>query len=432
MKLQSPVPKRLVEAAKKRIPDIIVKYAESDDEFEQIYRLNHETYANELGQEPATQDGRLLDKLQDRCDYLIAKKEDKLVGLAAITRPGNVFSLESSLDDPSIVARVKKDACEFRRVAIVPEFRYQGLYVLLIESLAQYCIKNNISYVFTSAIVDNVKLYKKAGFFTFDKQFSKGRAIYQPMIGAMPGACDTILRSHIKNTKVLKDTTNAVGVLMDFDGTITRFDSLLGYFFYTMKRKSLRGLALILVSPALVIVWFIPNFRRMVVSVLFWMCTVGRSRKSIVNCLRQYGKYLISNCKFNEHIVQRLAQHIKAGHDIFVVSASPAIWIRLLLRSLGFENIRVIGSSMKFFCGGVVMKKRNVGAEKVRCLRTQANRQWHYAYSDSASDMPMLSLANNPYLVSANLSTFLRMQRKLKRLSLQNAKEEDRHQKGTG
>lgn len=218
----------------------------------------------------------------------------------------------------------------------------------------------------------------------------------------------------------MRNTTNAVGVLMDFDGTITLFDSLFGYFFFTMKRKPLRGLALIFVSPVLIIFWFIPIFRRVVVSVLFWICTVGRSRKSIVNYLREYGKYLISNCKYNEHIVQRLEQHIKAGHYIFVISASPAIWIRIVLRSFGFENIRVIGSRMQFFCGGVVMKKRYVGVEKVRCLSTQVNMQWHYAYSDSVSDMPMLSLAKNPYFVSASLSTFSRMQRQLKRLSLYN------------
>lgn len=202
MKLWSPTPKRLLEAVRKRMPDITMKYAETDDEFEKIYRLNHETYANELGQEHVTEDGRLLDKLQDRCDYIIAKKEDKIVGMTAITRPGNVFSIESSLEDPSIVARVRKDACEFRRVAIIPEYRHQGLYVLLMESLAQYCIKNTISYVFGSAHVDNVRLYEKVGFFSFDKQFSKGRATYQPMVAVVPGACDTILRSHVKNTKV--------------------------------------------------------------------------------------------------------------------------------------------------------------------------------------------------------------------------------------
>ncbi len=201
-KLRSPIPKRLIVAVRKRIPDIMIKYAETDDEFERIYRLNHETYAIELGQEHVTENGRLLDKLQDRCDYLIAKKEDKIVGMAAITRPGNVFSIESSLEDTGIVARVRKDACEFRRVAIIPEYRNQGLYVLLIESMAQYCIKNNISYAFTSAIVDNVGLYEKAGFYSFDNQFSKGRATYQPMMGAMPGVCDTILRSHVKNAKV--------------------------------------------------------------------------------------------------------------------------------------------------------------------------------------------------------------------------------------
>ncbi len=216
----------------------------------------------------------------------------------------------------------------------------------------------------------------------------------------------------------MRNTTNTVAVLMDFDGTVTMFDSLFGYFIYTMKRKPLRGLVLLFVSPVIAAFWFMPISHRVVVSVLFWICTVGSSQKSIVNYLREYGKYLISNRKYNEHIVQRLEQHIKAGHYIFVISASPAIWIRIVLRGLGFENIRVIGSCMQFFCGGVVMKKRNVGAEKIHCISTQTNMQWHYAYSDNISDMPMLSLAINPYFVSTNLSTFLRMRCQLERLSL--------------
>ncbi len=133
---------------------------------------------------------------QKKCVYIVAKKENLIIAMAAITRPGNIFSMESSLENPGIMARVRKEACEFRRVAVAPEYRKGNVYVLLVEALAQYCIEYNIPYVFTSAIVENVKLYEKSGFFAFDKPFTKGRAVYQPMMGAMPGANDAILLSH--------------------------------------------------------------------------------------------------------------------------------------------------------------------------------------------------------------------------------------------
>ena len=196
MNYSSPVPPRLLEVARKRTPGIEVRYAGTAGEFEEIYRLNHATYAVELGQEDCTSDQRLMDKLQEKCVYIVAKKDNKTIAMAAITRPGNVFSLESSVKDPGIMERVRNEACEFRRVAIAAEYRNGGVYILLVEALAQYCIEQQIPYVFTSAIMDNVKLYEKSGFFAFDRPFRKGRATYQPMMGAMPGASDSVLRSH--------------------------------------------------------------------------------------------------------------------------------------------------------------------------------------------------------------------------------------------
>ena len=198
MRFSSPVPSRVLAAALRRTVGVRVKYAETAEEFEEIFKLNHATYAVELGQESCTSDQRLLDKHQDKCVYIVAKKNQELVGMAAITRPGNTFSLESSVEDPSIMALIRNEACEFRRVAVVPRYRNGGVYILLVEALAQYCIEGNIPYVFTSAVVDNVKLYEKAGFFIFDRPFTKGRTTYQPMMGAMPGACDRTLRSYSK------------------------------------------------------------------------------------------------------------------------------------------------------------------------------------------------------------------------------------------
>ncbi len=197
MSFISPVPPRILAVARKRTAGIEVKHADSAEEFEEVYRLNHATYAVELGQEPCTDDQRLLDKHQEKCVYIVAKKYQEVIGMAAITRPGNIFSLESSVKDPSIMARIRHEACEFRRVAVAPRYRHGGVYILLVEALAQYCIEHHIPYVFTSAVADHVTLYEKSGFFMFDRPFTKGRATYQPMMGAMPGASNQKLRAYL-------------------------------------------------------------------------------------------------------------------------------------------------------------------------------------------------------------------------------------------
>ena len=117
--------------------------------------------------------------------------------MAAITRPGHVFSLESSLSERGLIAGLRNYMCEFRRMAIAPTYRGGGLYIRMVDALARYCIRHQIPYVLISAIDGKVELYRRAGFKPFDRPFCKGGVRYQPMIGAMPKTDHAVLHPHL-------------------------------------------------------------------------------------------------------------------------------------------------------------------------------------------------------------------------------------------
>ena len=60
------------------------KQAETADEFEQIFRLNHAIFAEELEQHPTQPGERLVDKFHDRNRYVIALAGDQIIGMIAV------------------------------------------------------------------------------------------------------------------------------------------------------------------------------------------------------------------------------------------------------------------------------------------------------------------------------------------------------------
>ncbi|HEY7495665.1 MAG TPA: GNAT family N-acetyltransferase [Candidatus Tectomicrobia bacterium] len=198
MPLTSPVPRALLAASQRRTPHITIKRAETPVEFDGVFQLNYHTYVVELGQDVSAVTGYLVDPRCDTSVYLVAKEAEQVVGMAAITPPGHPFSLETSLADPRLVAILRHQACEFRRLAVLPAYRHTGLYIRLAEALAQHCIQHHIPYVFIAALESNVGLYTKLGFVPFDRPFVKGCVRYQPMICVAPNVDATVIQPWVR------------------------------------------------------------------------------------------------------------------------------------------------------------------------------------------------------------------------------------------
>src|ERR1035441_5240255 len=96
------------------------KRADTADEMEQIHRLNHSIFAEEIGQHPKTEDGHLIDRFHDRNLYFVGCKDGEVIGMVSV-HDGPEFSVASRLRDASQLAALRAPL-EVRLLAIRPEF----------------------------------------------------------------------------------------------------------------------------------------------------------------------------------------------------------------------------------------------------------------------------------------------------------------------
>lgn len=103
-----------------------------------------------------------------------------------------------------------------------------------------------------------------------------------------------------------------------------------------------------------------------------------------------------------------LAMHAEAGRDRYIVSASPQELITALAQELGLEGS--IGTRSRIVAGrhtGELEGPFVYGVGKAEAIEKLAaecgyDLQLCYAYSDSASDLPMLELVGHPVAVNAD------------------------------
>ncbi len=90
-------PRMIDRLAAKTSAPFIFKVASWDWEFEQIHRLNHKTFVEEIPQHEAAPDGLLVDKFHHENTYFICLRGGRLIGMVA-ARDQRPFSLDQKLE----------------------------------------------------------------------------------------------------------------------------------------------------------------------------------------------------------------------------------------------------------------------------------------------------------------------------------------------
>lgn len=97
--------------------------------------------------------------------------------------------------------------------------------------------------------------------------------------------------------------------------------------------------------------------------------------------------------------------HQNAGHDVIIISASASQLVEPIAAELGVD--RVIATELEvvdgYFTGNVDFYAK--GSAKAEAMAAVAEREGYhlaasYAYSDSATDIPMLEMVGNPVAVN--------------------------------
>jgi predicted N-acetyltransferase YhbS len=163
--------------------DLIVKIADSKDEFDQIHSLNYATFVKEIHQHEANPAEKLIDPYHECNTYFIAKRENRVVGMICITvDEGKGFSVEKKMADPSRLNKYRAKAIEIRLLSVVKKERNMRVFRLLFKALGEYALAKGWKYALISGLAENEKIYRRIGFEPIAPAAPSGDAIYIPMV----------------------------------------------------------------------------------------------------------------------------------------------------------------------------------------------------------------------------------------------------------
>ncbi len=190
-----------------------------------------------------------------------------------------------------------------------------------------------------------------------------------------------------------------VVAVFDFDGTLTKRDSLLPFLWMTAGLWKFWW-GLLVMSPVLTAyaLKLIPNWRAKELVLIYFLEGIAEEK------LQRLGqRFAIQKLPklLRPKALQRLRWHQEQGHKTILVSASLEAYLLPWAEAMSFDRatgtrLEVIDKRLK----GSIMGKNCYGQEKVERLREMLgdlNQYCIYAYGDSRGDKELLAAATFPY-----------------------------------
>jgi hypothetical protein len=116
----------------KMINNFCVRLATLSDK-DQIYKIRHRIYAEELGQHPVNNEKRLIDNLDKYNEYIVVRCRDVIVGFVSITPPNEIgYSIDKYISRTELPFQFHDGLFEIRLLTIVTEWRNSVVLQLLL------------------------------------------------------------------------------------------------------------------------------------------------------------------------------------------------------------------------------------------------------------------------------------------------------------
>ena len=164
----------------------VFKVASEPWELEEIFRLNYETFVEELPQHETNPSRRLIDQFHDENTYFICVRGTELAGMIAV-RDKRPFSLDRKLGSVDEYLPPGLSLCEIRLLSVRSERRNGLILQGLLSHVAKYCVDKGYQMALISGSTQQLSLYKKLGFEPFGPLTGTPEASFQPMYRRVEG-----------------------------------------------------------------------------------------------------------------------------------------------------------------------------------------------------------------------------------------------------
>ncbi len=191
--------------------------------------------------------------------------------------------------------------------------------------------------------------------------------------------------------------------LFDMDGTLFAGDSQLRFCRWILRRHGWRRLYLLAVVPCGILRGLhIFNTERMKRAFLAY--AQNMPKEQLMQHCRNFVQQEILPALYPP-VLEKLRAHQQAGDTTILSSASPDWWTQLVGSALGFTH--TIGTPIQDFervpfMPSISAPGNNKGANKLVRLAAIGIAHADVGYTDSAADLPMLSICERAVLVNPN------------------------------
>jgi HAD superfamily hydrolase (TIGR01490 family) len=188
-------------------------------------------------------------------------------------------------------------------------------------------------------------------------------------------------------------------VVFDFDHTLYSNDCTLRIWKYVIKTRPSR----ILYLPRQILFVLLHqmglcNTKVFKEQFLAFLNGISRSELDEI-CSEFWSKEWPKN--FNKTILNTIEKHLKENYEVWIISASPEWFIQPLL-SKQFQGVNLSATRLKHIDRRYLIDGENCkGPEKIIRIRKilGETKEFFAAYSDNTSDLPLLKMAREGYVV---------------------------------
>jgi GNAT superfamily N-acetyltransferase len=156
------------------------RFAASEADLLGVRRLNHQTFAGELGQHEVTPDGLLPDRFEHKSRYRIALQGGTVVGMVSVCDQPP-WSIEKRLPAPDALSALPAPLLEVRLLAIDPAHRHQMVLAGLLGGVLQYARDRAYGAIIISGIRERIGMYERFGFRALGPLSVEGPVAFAPM-----------------------------------------------------------------------------------------------------------------------------------------------------------------------------------------------------------------------------------------------------------
>lgn len=188
----------------------------------------------------------------------------------------------------------------------------------------------------------------------------------------------------------------------DFDGTLTKRDTLTGFTKFLMGNKYWYTFLMFLPVFIIYKLNIINQDRAKKLYLSFFLKRY--TENELISEGERYSNEVIDEL-INPSVLNRLYWHKENNHSVYIITASLKYWIEPWCKK---NNINLICTNIEISKGSITGKlvgKNCFGEEKVNQIQKiikSAQLTSIFAYGDSIGDYPMLTLADHSYDCSNN------------------------------